>query len=293
MINPIKNPKISVVLPVYNVPEEWLRQSIESILNQTFSDFELIIINDGSNGNEDIVIQSYTDPRIRYEKQANQGLAKTLNKGLTLARGEFIARMDDDDISLPDRFEKQIDFFYKHPEISILGSSFEIFPEKKIIQHPNFPTYFDFLKNCVIAHPSVMFRKNDLEKYNLQYNPEFKCEDYELWSRAIRYLNFANLQDVLLRYRWHGKNLSTPSESFELSVKRVKQNMLDFLTKSDIIQEKLNKIIYPSQKEEKQKKITLKISTIFKIPILKIRKESNSVRIYLFKLIPILKIKIK
>src|SRR5574344_639787 len=111
-------PKISVVMPVYNTDETFLRESIESILNQSFKDFEFIIINDGSTNNAEDVILSYKDERIRYYKNdINLKLIKTLNRGLLLAEGEYIARMDSDDISLPTRFQTQVEFLGKNPNI--------------------------------------------------------------------------------------------------------------------------------------------------------------------------------
>lgn len=247
----INNPKISVLMPVYNAEEEYLREAIESILNQSYSDFEFIIINDGSTNNVENVILSYKDSRIKYIKQNNQGIANTLNNGLSIAKGEYIARMDADDISLPNRFEKQIKFMEEHPDISILGTWFEIFPKSKVIKHPSKPSYFDFLTSSCIGHPTVMFRRNDFEKYDLMYNPNYKCEDYELWSRAIRYLKFANLQEVLLKYRWHDNNLSKPSKQFKDSTAKVCQSMLKFLTNDENLQDKIFNYLLSSQIRKK------------------------------------------
>ena len=122
-------PKVSVLMPVYNTKEEYLREAIESILNQTFTDFEFIIINDGSTNNAEEVIKSYKDSRIKYYRQENHGLIYTLNYGLSLCNGEYIARMDSDDISLPFRFEKQIEVLDKNPNIGIVGGLIKIFQD--------------------------------------------------------------------------------------------------------------------------------------------------------------------
>ena len=236
-------PKISVVMPVYNTKEEFLREAIESILNQTYSDFEFIIINDGSTNNAEDVILSYKDNRIVYIKQENQGIVGALNNGILAAKGEYIARMDSDDISLPYRFEKQVNFLDSNPQISILGTWFECFPQKRIIKHPEIPKLTDFIKICCIGHPTVMMRLADLKKYNLLYDNRLKCEDYELWSRAIKYLNFYNLQEVLLKYRVHDSNSSKPCDSFHSSEIKVKQKMLDYLTLDKSIQKELSFII--------------------------------------------------
>ncbi len=204
-------PKISVVMPVYNTKEEYLRESIESILNQTYSDFEFIIINDGSTNNTEDVILSYKDKRIKYFKQKNSGVAKTLNYGFDLAQGEYIARMDSDDISLPDRFEKQINFLENNKSISVLGAWHEEFPQKNINKVPSEVKLMDLVRDNLVSHPTIMLRKNDFDKYKLRYNPAFTCEDYELWTRVVRCLKFCNLQEVLLKYRKepNGQNISS------------------------------------------------------------------------------------
>ena len=250
-------PKVSVLMPVYNTKEEYLREAIESILNQTFTDFEFIILNDGSTDeNVEKVIKSYDDERIKYFHKENTGIADTLNFGMAKAQGEYIARMDSDDISLPERFIKQVEFLDTNKNISILGCNFEIFPEIKIVQHPQNIKYLDLLKGCQIGHPTIMFRRSDFEKYNLAYNPKYKCEDYELWSRAIRYLKFANLEEVLLRYRWHETNLSKPSEVFQASVNKVQQSMLDFLTDDKKLQQEIMNLVCPHLIQSQKLKYT-------------------------------------
>ena len=244
-------PKVSVLMPVYNTKEKYLREAIESILNQTFTDFEFIILNDGSTDeNVERVIKSYDDERIKYFYKENTGIADTLNNGMAKAQGEYIARMDSDDISLSERFAKQVKFLDDNKEISVIGCNFEIFPEVKVVQHIQNIKYMDLIRGCQIGHPTVMFRRSDFERYNLAYNPNYKCEDYELWSRAIRYLKFANLEEVLLHYRWHETNLSKPSDVFSTSVQTVRQNMLDFLTDDKTLQQKIIDLIFQPQKNK-------------------------------------------
>ena len=228
-------PKISVVMPVYNTKEEWLREAIESILNQSYKDFEFIIIDDGSDKSIEPIVNSYNDDRIVFIRQNNQGIARSLNSGFKIAKGEYIARMDSDDISMPERFEKQVTFLDNNPQITVLGSWFETFPKKEIYKHPKNPKYLDFTKFCCIAHPSVMLRRSVFEKFNLTYNPNYKCEDYELWSRAVRILDFYNLQEVLLKYRVHSSNASKPNPDFDADVAKVRQNMLDYLSGNSLL----------------------------------------------------------
>ena len=237
-------PKVSVVMAVYNTKEEWLREAIESILHQTYTDFEFIIVNDGSTNNAEEVILSYQDDRIKYMKQANQGPGVAANNGIDIAKGEYIARMDSDDISLPQRFEKQVAFLDQNPDVSIVGTDHEYIPSGRIAKMLKYPKYLDFLRGNSIGQPTVMFRRLDFEKYHLRYDPAYPCEDYELWSRAIRYVKFANLQEVLLKYRWHDDNRSKPTRAYELSVKKVRQNMLNFLTTNFMLQQSIVMTLY-------------------------------------------------
>ena len=196
-----KMPRVSVLMPVYNVKEEYLRASIESILNQTFTDFEFIILDDCSSNNVEEIVKSYGDDRIRfYRNSENLGIAKSRNKLMDLARGEYSALMDNDDISHSERLKKQVDFLDNNPDISILSTAYETFPEKHIIVHPKSVRYLDLFRCCVITHPSVMYRTGSLREYKLKYKESYICsQDYELWARAIRYLKIANLDSVLLR----------------------------------------------------------------------------------------------
>ena len=256
--------KISVVMPVYNQKEEYLREAIDSILNQTYKDFEFVIVNDGSTNNSEEVILSYSDNRIVYIKQENQGVARSLNNGIEIANGEYIARMDSDDISLPERFEKQIKFLDEHPEISILGTWYETFPKIKITKTPQNVRFTDILNACCICHPSVMMRKADLDKYNLRYNPEFTSEDYELWSRAVQYLNIQNLPEVLVKYRLHEENISHRAGIFDDSDRRIRERMLNYLSDDKDLQQQ---ILYHTAIEKIQYKPSEKIFSMknFKI----------------------------
>ena len=202
--------KISVIMPVYNTKEEYLREAIESILNQTYSNFEFIIVNDGSTNNAEDVILSYKDKRIVYIKQENKGVSAASNNGWEKAQGEYIARVDSDDISYPDRFEKQIKFLEENPEYSLVGSWTEILGTKRIIKLPQDIKLMDLLADCPFIHSSIMFRKADFDKYNLRYpNNMNLAEDYMLYAKAIQYLKMTNLQEVLLKYRIYSENASS------------------------------------------------------------------------------------
>ncbi len=200
-------PTISVVMPVYN-GEKYLKEAIDSILNQTYANFEFIIINDGSTDKTEEIILSYTDSRIVYVKnKENFQLVKTLNKGIALAKGKYIARMDADDISLPYRFEQQKYFLDKYKDIGIIGSCVEIFGDSIKSKKWKVPLNSLEIKISSIfrtpfIHPSVMIKKEIIDTYKLLYDEKYKdAEDYELWIRILRNTKGANIPKVLLKYR--------------------------------------------------------------------------------------------
>lgn len=193
-------------MPVYN-GENYLRNAIESILGQKFTDLELLIINDGSTDTSVAIIQSFRDSRIRLvHNVTNEGLVASLNRGLTLARGEYIARMDQDDISMPVRLTKQVRFMDNNPHIGVCGSWVRYISKANhnVWKLPERSEEIRcYLFNAVgVAHPSIILRRQLFIELGLFYNPDFQyIEDYELWGRAIQHMEFANIQEVLLNYR--------------------------------------------------------------------------------------------
>ncbi len=196
---------ISVVMPVYN-GDKYLHEAIESILNQTYTDFEFIILNDGSADKTEEIILSYDDPRIVYVKnEENLQIAKTLNKGIALAQGKYIARMDADDISLPERFEKQIKIMEENPEVGVCGTWLKTFGGKEEIWNmpvSNEEIMMNMLFESSLMHPTVFIRKSVLLPFVQVYDQAFnKVEDYELWIRLSKKTRFKNIPEVLLNYR--------------------------------------------------------------------------------------------
>lgn len=212
MYRPImKQPAISVIMSIYNEPEEWLRESIESILNQSFSDFEFIIINDNpAREFNEVLLREYEkkDSRIAIiNNDVNIGLTKSLNKGLKIARGKFIARMDADDISLRLRFEEQLKFFYRNPEVSIVGTSARLVGEKnknwRVYKQGEFLKCL-FLQGNFIIHPSLMMKRDVVSDIGLRYDPYFlKSQDYDFIVRASKRVKISNIDKILLSYRVH------------------------------------------------------------------------------------------
>ncbi len=201
-------PKISIIMPVYN-SAVYLKDAIDSILNQTFSDWEFIIINEfGSNDGSKEIVKQYASVDNRFvliQNESKLGISESMNVGLKTATGEYIARMDADDISLPKRFEKQIEYMDKHSEIVMCGVKVEIFGsntfEWKLETNPDkLATNILFYSPSV--HPTIMIRKSFLDKYGIKYNKDYKAsEDYDLFSQICRYGKVANMNEVLFRYR--------------------------------------------------------------------------------------------
>ena len=253
---------ISVLMPVYNTKEEYLRASIESILNQTFTDFEFIIVNDGSTNNAEEVILSYKDNRIKYVKQENQGIVGALNNAWSKASGKYIARMDSDDIAYPERFAKQVNFLEENPEYSLVGSWAKIIPSKNIIKLPQDIKIMDLLADCMFIHPSIMFNKADFEKFNLQYETGFEyAEDYCLYANAVKHLKMTNLQEVLLDYRVYPENSSSKNRDVRIrSSFKVQDLILENLSNDKELQERILDIAY--RKKNKVGRLQEKIFSI-------------------------------
>ncbi len=206
------NPKVTVLMPVYN-GSQFLSQAIESILNQTFDDFEFLIFNDGSTDSSANIIRSYSDKRIKYfDYKKNYGHVYHLNHGIEIAQGKYIARMDADDVSLPKRFIKQVVFMDNNPEVGVCGTWFRILGTRHVVRHPieDVNIRIALLNDSVIGHPTAMIRTALLRQHNLYYESSFvPVEDYLLWVILSGFGKLANLPEILLHYRIHGNQISS------------------------------------------------------------------------------------
>jgi glycosyltransferase involved in cell wall biosynthesis len=209
-------PTISVILPVYNA-SEFLLEALESLTNQTYKDFEIIALNDGSTDNSLEILKEYAEkePRLKIYSRENRGLPKTLNECVDYAKGEYIARMDADDISLPERFEKQLDFLEKN-NLDLCGTQHKCFGITN--QQSDFPTTeascnIGLLFYCILSHPTIMGKTSIFRKY--RYNENLDCaQDYDLWSRmAAGGVKINNLSQVLLKYRINSNQISERKKS--------------------------------------------------------------------------------
>lgn len=199
--------KITVLMPIYNA-DDYLEESIKSILNQTYTDFDLLAIDDGSTDNSAAIIHSFQDDRVHYLKnEKNMGIVPTLNRGLALIEGPYIVRMDSDDICLPTRFEEQIKFMDQYPEVAVSGTSIEIFTDdgkvrKKIVKTNPATLRTQLIFEAALMHPSVIIRNDVIKKEQLTYDINHKAtEDIGLWQKIAFKYDLANIPSIQLRYR--------------------------------------------------------------------------------------------
>ncbi|MCI6531364.1 MAG: glycosyltransferase [Mesosutterella sp.] len=204
-------PIISVIMPTFNA-ETYLRESVESILNQSIDDFELLIVDDGSTDGTLNLLNSYKDKRIKILNGPRNGIAAALNLGIHSAAAKFIARMDADDVSLPDRFENQIKILNESGagfcagNVELTGVTWP-FWGRNCLTPQDF--YTRLLWEMPLCHPSVMWRNDIFKSKHLFYDENFKdTEDFEFFSRAVRYVDFVATEAVVLKYRMH-KNQAT------------------------------------------------------------------------------------
>lgn len=200
------NNDVSIILPVYNA-EKYIKKSIDSILNQTYKSFELIIINDGSIDSSEDIILSYKDERIKYIKNIkNIGLIASLNKGISFSDAEYIVRMDADDICRLKRLDVQIKYLKENKSIGVLGSfakSFGLDVHSKLMKRPinDSDIKMKMFIDSPFIHPSVVIKRDLLIKYGGYDDRFFRVEDYGLWVKLSKFTTFANLPLVLLDYR--------------------------------------------------------------------------------------------
>ncbi len=208
------NNLVTVLMPAYN-PGKYLPEAIESILAQTYSNFEFLIINDGSTDNTLNIINSYKDPRIRVISRENKGLIDTLNEGIDAAAGELIARMDADDICFPERLEKQVQFFLKHPDHVLVGAEANVVDKDGKFLFKLTPVGYTHEEiaagveiKCPFNHPSVMFRKEAVIKAGYYPKSALTFEDHLLWKKMLTVGKVANMHEVLVNYRFNPESVT-------------------------------------------------------------------------------------
>lgn len=288
-------PKISVLTPMYNTRPDDLRAMIESILNQTYGDFEFLLLNDSPDNRElEKIVKSYSDARIIYmENEENLGITKSRNKLIELARGEFLAVADHDDISTPNRFELEAGFLDANPHIGAIGGNIieirngvEYQTEKRPIHdHDIKLSLINDTYVCNPVHSGCMIRKSVLIKSGVQYNEHWSpCEDRMLFVDLIPHTYFHNLDEVVLKYVWTGDNTTL----------RHWQKMYDLPPTIVANARAKYPIYYDEWKRTHQQKPTQRtrwIKLFGFIPLVKIRHKHGQTKIYLFDKIQLIRIK--
>lgn len=228
-----RNPQISVVMSVYNAGS-YLQEAIDSILNQTFTDFEFIIVNDGSTDTSLTIINACNDARIKLiNNDGNKGLIYSLNKAFSLASGKYIARMDADDISIPERLQLQYQYMEANPQIGVCGGHTLHFSTSGAAVTRSFLTHQEILGwmlfNSSVVHPTLMLRVSCLRELGHYFDSSYThAEDYELWSRLLFKCRFASVDAVLLKYRVHEGQVTQKYKTEQVSnANRVRAALLD------------------------------------------------------------------
>ncbi len=223
---PNKMPLVSVIMPVYN-NEPYVKMAVDSILEQTYPHFELLALDDGSSDASGRMLDDFAkqDPRVRViHHQKNRGLVATLNHGIGEAKGEYIARMDGDDISFPRRFELQVGVLQEHPEVVLIAGGFEVIDEdNEFLYREVVPLKSDDIKRSMllrnpVAHGSVMFRRQALDTIGLYSDKCGPTEDFELWSRLSMVGDFYGLEETVFRWRVNRKGITSNNNKLQAEI---------------------------------------------------------------------------
>ena len=226
-------PLISVVIPVYNA-ERYILDALRSVCEQTYQNLQIIVLDDGSTDRSKEIIESVHDKRIELVSRENRGLIATLNEGIQLSNGTYIARMDADDICSPDRFTHQLAYFEAHGDVGVLFTGLEYIDaagvtlRKKVSYENREIKPVELLFGCPVCHPTAMFNMTVLAKTDIRYDPEFdKTEDFELWTRLTSKTKIGILSDVLFQYRIHAESITSKNntEQRKTALKAIMKNL--------------------------------------------------------------------
>lgn len=291
-------PKISVLTPIYNTHESDLRAMIDSILNQTYTDFEFLILNDSPDNKKlKEIVKSYNDKRIKYyENTKNLGITKSRNKLIDLARGEYLAVADHDDISMPNRFELELNFLEKNPHIGAVGGNVIEIKDGTPLPYSARPIHDHDIKLSLVndtyvcnpIHSGCMIRKSVLIESGVRYNEKWSpCEDRMLFLDLMAHTCFHNIEDVVLKYIWTGENTTL----------RHWQKMYDLPPQIVIYARQKYPMYYDewklkqlTQKPPKTTHINIKLFGF--IPLFSITNKHDNIKFYLFNIIPIFRLKL-
>ena len=276
--------KVSVLMPVYKTPEAYLRAAIESILAQTFTDFEFLILDDCPTDDREQIVKSYADKRIKYAKNPqNMGISASRNKLIDMAQGEYLAIFDHDDISLPTRLEKEVAYLDEHTECGVVSCAKKNIIGGKVVVYleNNAEITRQLFMSCCIVHSASVFRKSMLNDLNLRYETEYSpAEDYALYCRLVGKTEFHNLPEVLFYYRNFAGN-TTHLQKQKMNDKTVQ--IKDFVRRDNpLLWEK----ILPNVEQISRVKF-------FGLPLIKIVRRGEITKGYLFGKLPLYTTKTK
>ena len=217
----MNQPLVSIIMTTYNPVEEYLKLTIDSVIKQHYSNWELIIIDDGSQTDVGAVIKEFSDARIIFKRcEINRGISACMNEALSMAKGSMFAKMDDDDIAYPNWLAVMLAYFEAHPEANVLGCDLKLSGEKegfliRELQHGREKQQAEMIiQNGGIPHPMCMIRKEFLDKYQIRYDTRYKSSvDYALWVEIVKYSRLDSIPEVLGIYRRHQKQISTKTYS--------------------------------------------------------------------------------
>ena len=217
----MKPPKVSVLVPVYRTNPAFLREAIRSVLAQTYADFELVILDDCPDDPRESVVREFGDARIRYARNdRNLGITPSRNRLVDMARGEYLAVFDHDDVSRPTRLEREVAYLDTHPECGVVSSWTRVIPSGEVRRRAadDGEIRLGLMGGCCVSHTAAMIRASALKAAGVRYEEAFSpAEDYALFLKLVPHVRFHNSPEVLLDYRWHGGNTSA-AQSAKMSV---------------------------------------------------------------------------
>jgi glycosyltransferase involved in cell wall biosynthesis len=252
----MNTPLVTVLMPAYNA-EKYIGEAIISVLAQTFRDFELLIINDGSTDNTEKIIRSYIDSRIRLVNRNNEGVAAALNYGLSIARADYIARFDADDICLPERLKKQFNFLINNPDYVLAGSDAEYIDKDGVFVFAlDYPAYTDedirqlSLAVCPFSHVTVMYKKEAVIAAGMYNVNAHTFEDHLLWHKLIESGKVCNIKEVLVKVRFNPGSVTIDDEWRGKQFKMLKYTAIDRMA---INEEEGNTLLQIIRRQDKDK----------------------------------------
>ena len=238
---------ISVLMPTYNTEAAMLKEAVESILNQTFRDFEFIIIDDGSTDESPEYLRSLTDPRVRIiRNDVNQGIARSLNRGMRMASGKYIARMDSDDISFPMRFEIQYAFMESHPDVIACGTRIGryetvLYTPKSVREEKEYYRAKLLFTNPGPIHPTAFIDREKLARLHIEYDESLLySQDYDLWEKMSRYGQISFLPDPLILFRSHPNRITSKHRDMQIACHKITQKRLLSRLLDDVSEEEVD-----------------------------------------------------